>query len=54
MERSKGRSWMSQAGTPKFRDYLRKIGLDKNRANECQRIGAIPEPKGLSGINRSD
>jgi hypothetical protein len=46
MERAKGRSWMSQAGTPKFRAYLRQIGLDKNRASEVQRIGALPTNDG--------
>jgi hypothetical protein len=28
-----------------LRAYLKQIGLNKNRANECQRIGATPEPK---------
>jgi len=37
VERSKGRSWMSQSGTPKFRNYLKDLGLNKNRANECER-----------------
>ena len=32
---------MSRAGTY-FRAYLKEIGLDKNRANEAQRIGALP------------
>jgi hypothetical protein len=26
-----------------FRAYLSEIGLNKNRANECERIGAIPK-----------
>jgi hypothetical protein len=37
----------SRAGT-KFRAYLKEIGLNKNRANECERIGAerlrLPQP----------
>jgi hypothetical protein len=33
----------SRAGT--LRPYLKEIGLNKNRANECERIAAIPEPK---------
>lgn len=36
---------LSQAGTTAFRAYLREIGLNKNRANECECIAAIPEPK---------
>ena len=32
----------SRAGT-KFRAYLKEIGLDKNRANESERIAAIPD-----------
>lgn len=28
-----------------FRAYLKEIGLNKDRANECERIAAIPEPK---------
>jgi N6-adenosine-specific RNA methylase IME4 len=32
---------MSRAGTS-FRDWLKEVGLDKNRAVEMQRIGAIP------------
>jgi N6-adenosine-specific RNA methylase IME4 len=28
-----------------FRAYLKEIGLNKSRANECQRIAAIPQPK---------
>src|SRR6516164_4125441 len=28
-----------------FRNYLRKLGLNKDRANECERIAAIPEDK---------
>jgi N6-adenosine-specific RNA methylase IME4 len=32
---------VSRAGTS-FRAYLSDIGLNKNRANECERIGAIP------------
>jgi N6-adenosine-specific RNA methylase IME4 len=44
MERQVGRPQKSsQAGTIKA--YLKEIGLDKNRANECERIAAIPEPK---------
>ena len=36
---------MSQSATS-FRAYLKEIGLQKDRASECQRIGAIPdEPK---------
>jgi N6-adenosine-specific RNA methylase IME4 len=44
MEKSHGRSWMSRPETSK-RAYLREIGLDKSRANECERIAAIPKPK---------
>jgi N6-adenosine-specific RNA methylase IME4 len=35
---------MSRLGTS-FRAYLDEIGLNKNRANECERIGAIPDQK---------
>jgi N6-adenosine-specific RNA methylase IME4 len=28
-----------------FRAYLKDLGLNKNRANECERIGAIPDNK---------
>lgn len=28
-----------------FRDYLHGVGLNKNRANEFERIGAIPPDK---------
>jgi N6-adenosine-specific RNA methylase IME4 len=35
----------SQAGKSLFAAYLKQIGLNKNRANECERIAAIPEPK---------
>ena len=35
---------VSRLGTS-FRSYLRDVGLNKNRANECERIGAIPEEK---------
>jgi N6-adenosine-specific RNA methylase IME4 len=35
----------SRAGNLKFGAYLEQIGLNKNRANECERIAAIPEPK---------
>jgi N6-adenosine-specific RNA methylase IME4 len=35
---------VSQAATS-FRAYLRDIGLQKDRANECERIGAIPREK---------
>jgi hypothetical protein len=41
----RGSSPLSRAETTGFRAYLREIGLDKSRANECERIGAIPEPK---------
>lgn len=44
IERRQGaRSTSSRAGTKL--NYLREIGLNKNRANECERISAIPEPK---------
>ena len=36
---------LSQAGTTGFRAYLSEIGLNKNRANECERISAIPKEK---------
>ena len=36
---------LSRPGTTGFRAYLAEIGLNKNRANECERIGAIPEDK---------
>ena len=32
----------SQAGT-QFRNYLKHLSLDKNRAQEAQRIGAMPK-----------
>lgn len=32
-----------------FRAYLNEIGLNKNRAHECERIAAIPEPKLRNG-----
>jgi N6-adenosine-specific RNA methylase IME4 len=35
----------SRSGNKLFEAYLKEIGLNKNRANECQRIGAIPESK---------
>jgi hypothetical protein len=28
-----------------FRRYLREVGLNKNRANECERIGAPAAPR---------
>ena len=37
---------MSRTGTQiGFRAYLKQLGLNKNRANECQRISAIPADK---------
>jgi N6-adenosine-specific RNA methylase IME4 len=45
VERSHGgdRRSTSQAGT--LKSYLAGIGLNKNRANECERIAAIPRDK---------
>ena len=40
-----GRFNASRAGTHSFRAYLGEIGINKNRANECERIGAIPDHK---------
>jgi hypothetical protein len=43
-ERSTDGAYVSGRDTG-FRGYLKQIGLNKNRANECERIAAIPEPK---------
>jgi N6-adenosine-specific RNA methylase IME4 len=47
IERSKGgRPAKNSSGVPTgFRAYLRDIGISKDSANECERIGAIPETK---------
>jgi hypothetical protein len=44
IERSKGGRPNKNSSRPEtgFRSYLREIGLDKSRANEAERIGAIP------------
>ena len=39
---------VSRLGTS-FRSYLRDVGLNKNRANECERIGAIPAEANVNG-----
>jgi N6-adenosine-specific RNA methylase IME4 len=44
-DREGGRPSENRPGSGQFRAYLREIGLNKNRANECERIAAIPEPK---------
>jgi N6-adenosine-specific RNA methylase IME4 len=45
---------LSRVGTG-FRAYLREIGLDKNRANECERIGAIkPRDKLLKAFSETE
>jgi hypothetical protein len=41
VDRQQGGS-TSRAGT--LTPYLKEIGLNKNRANECERIAAIPAP----------
>lgn len=41
----RGKFPLSRAETTGFRAYLREIGLDKNRANEAERISAIPKDK---------
>ena len=45
VERRVGRPSENCPGSGQFRAYLTDIGLNKNRANECQRISAIPEAK---------
>ena len=45
IERRAGRFNLSRTETNSFRAYLKQLGLDKSRANECQRIAAIPADK---------
>jgi len=40
---------LSRTGTTGFRAYLRDLSLNKNRANECERIGAIPAEANVNG-----
>lgn len=45
VERKPGRINLSRTETNSFRALLKKIGLDKSRAVEAQRIGTLPEPE---------
>jgi hypothetical protein len=44
VERNAGGTQMSRLGTIGFRDYLAEIGVNKNRANECERIATAARP----------